>query len=659
MKLKNKTLKIYKGKVHDLTVENSHSYNVEGLGVHNSAAGCLLTWCLDITKIDPIPFKLYFERFLNPYRDGSPDLDIDFAAGTDERTLQFLIDKYGQERIVSVITFSTFNERGCLKDVAKALGQDGGFQSDAFAVSKEMPDTFEITLEEWFKTWPKNPECSIRVSKWLTDPNNKEIIDIVLKMQGQVRNLGKHAAGIIIAPSEIWRHIPVNISKGTVLSGFQESSFSKDLSSLGILKLDRLKLETLNVIKDAIKLVKDNKGIDIQEKVDFVNLNDQNLYTELRIGNNHGIFQFESPGMNSLVKGIKVEKFDEVVACSALFRPGPLNIGAHEEYIKNKFLRVEERKYVSKALIPLLEETNGVLIFQEQLMFIAHEIGGLTLGEGDNLRKVMDKASKIISKVSNKDKVSEEELKNKNYKEYLVLWERFQTGAKEKGLDEKDIMDIEAWLVRYLGYSFNKCLTKNHKIKVKNKGEVDLLDIKVGDYVLGYNQKRKKDEFNKVKNIYKSGIKKVYKITTESGKVLECTLNHKILTNEGMISLEKILKNNLKIKILYEKFEKIIEIEEIGEVETYDLEIDSEFHNYYANDVCVSNSHSVSYSYITAQTLFLKHYYPTEFYVALLNHPKSNNNKEKEKQWVQSAILSAMSKGIEIVPPTIQSNWEW
>lgn len=492
-----------------------------------SAAGCLLSYCLDITKIDPLRFGLYFERFLNPERKSMPDIDIDFEAGSDEKTLQFLYDKYGKERVVPVITFGTFNEKGCIKDVVKALGGEAGFESDVFAVTKEMPTkpVWDISLEEWLESWPKTEECSERVRNWLNDPDNDEAKQLTLKLQGQIRNLGKHAAGIVITPGPIWECMPVNICKGQIVSGFQESGSGKNLSDLGILKLDRLKLETLNIIKDAIKLVKDNRGIDIQEQVDYVNLEDPNLYIELRMGNNQGIFQFESEGMNALIKGIQVEKFDELVAANALYRPGPMGIGAHEEYIRNKF-NPDKRTYAHDSLAPLLEDTNGVLIYQEQLMFIANQLGGMTLGEGDLLRKYMDSAGKIIAKKLRGETLNDDDKKNKNYKGYVELWNKFIEGAKTKGLTEEEVTKIEDWLIQYLGYSFNK-------------------------------------------------------------------------------------------------------------------------------------SHAASYSYVAMQTLFLKHYYPTEFYTALLNHPKSINDKEKEKQWLQAALLSAMSKGIEIAPPIRQSNWEW
>lgn len=499
-----------------------------------SAAGCLLSYCLGIVKIDPIRFDLYFERFLNPARKGMPDIDLDFESGTDEKTLNFLYEKYGKDRVIPVITFGTFNEKGCLKDVVKAFGYDAGFTSDVFAVTKEMPSTptWDISLKEWFETWPTNPDCSERVRSWLTDPKNTDILKNTLKLQGQVRNIGKHAAGIVITPGKVWESIPVNICKGQIVSAFQESGGVKDLSSIGLLKLDRLKLETLNIIKSALKYIKEKYGeekyLEVKDKVDYVDIFDLNLFTELRTGNNQGIFQFESAGMNALIKGIKVENFEELAAANSLYRPATMKIGAHDEYIKNKF-NPESSKYVHSSLKPLLQNTNGVLIYQEQLMFIAREIGGMSLGEGDNLRKAMDGSGKIIAKNLQGIQLSEQEENNKGYKSYKELWQKFMNGAKEKGLSDEHLKAIESWLIQYLGYSFNR-------------------------------------------------------------------------------------------------------------------------------------SHAVSYSYIAMQTLFLKHYYPTEFYCALLNHPKSGSGadaKEKEKRWMASAIMSAMNKGIEIVPPNLKSNWEW
>lgn len=529
-KLKSKTIIPYKGKVHDLTVEETHSYNIEGISVHNSAAGCLLSWCLEITSIDPIRFDLYFERFMNPTRKSMPDIDVDFETGTDHITDEFLVGKYGRDRVLNVSTFSTFSEKGCLKDVVRAhLGKEYTERdSDVEAVTREMPnwDKVQFSLKDWFNNWPKDPLCSERVRNWLTNNANRTILEETIKLQGQVKGIGQHAAGIVITPGPCWEYLPTNIiaSNKSIVTAFQEADKSgKDLSELLILKLDRLKIETLSVIKEAIAIIKKEKGVDVSENVRNVNLEDKNLYAELRMGMNHGIFQFESAGMNALIRGMNSDSFEEVVAANALYRPGPMGIKAHEEYIQNKF-SPQNIHYVHPLLEDILGKTNGVLIFQEQLMFLAHKIGGMSLGEGDMLRRYMDKASGAILKKANNEELSRKE--QDNYKEFDKYWNKFLEGAVKSGNKAAEVDVIKNWVSKYIGYSFNR-------------------------------------------------------------------------------------------------------------------------------------SHSVCYAFLAMQTLYLKHYYPTEFYTALLNHPKDSGKKEKVQEWLASAIAAAMSKGIKILPPSTKSGWAW
>ena len=667
MKIVKKTYKNYTGTVHDLTVENSHSYNVEGLCVHNSAAGSLLSWCLDITKIDPLQFGLYFERFLNPSRNSPPDLDIDFMTGTDDVTTEFLYKKYGKERVFPVGTFLTFNEKGCIKDVVRAHfgGEYTGFDSDVAQVTKEMPDFNKVDydLAWWFENYPHMEECSPNVKRWLLDPENKVVLEQTLKLQGQPRGFGQHAAGVVITPGPSWEYIPTNmiVTKQSIVSAFQEADgSSKDLSYLGILKLDRLKLSTMNIIMDCIQMIKSDGGPDLFDVLMNIDehFDDKNLYQELMLGQNHGIFQFESPGMNAMLRGIEVERFDEMAAANALYRPGPMGIGAHRIYIDNKRFP-NQTEYPSELIKPILQETNGVMVFQEQVQFIAKEVAGMDLGEGDLLRRALDKAAKSIKKINMGDTLTEEEKNHKNFKAYQEYWGKFLKGAELKGVAKEEVDKILAYMSDYLGYSFNKCLSKNSLVQTKNRGQVPILEVIIGEEVKGYNPEIKQDEWVLVKARHNNGRKKLYRIKTKSGKVLECTLDHKIMTSKGMKTLREIRDRNLQVKIS-SLFEELIETEEIGFDETYDLEIDSEYHNFYANDVCVSNSHSVSYAFIAMQTLYLKHYYPTYFYTALLNMQKASNaGKEKEQQWLTQTVTAAMSKGIKINPPSRKSKWRW
>lgn len=632
-----------------------------------SAAGCLLSYCLDITKIDPLRFGLYFERFLNPTRNNLVDIDTDFMKDTDQIMDDFLYKKYGKERVLNVGTFLTFNEKGCLKDVVRTIrGKEAtSYGSSVAVVTDEMPN-FEkdrIKLEDWLRDWPKDERCSDIARDFLNDPENKKILDITLKLQGQIRGIGQHAAGVVITPKKSWDVVPTNVvgkeETKSLVTAFQEADKSgKDLSTLGILKLDRLKLETLNVIKATVDLVKETKDKDITDDVDYVNLDDENLFKEVSLGMNHGIFQFESPGMNSLLKNVKVSNFNELTACNALYRPGPMKIGAHNEFIKNKF-KPGEAKYVHESLREIFSDSNGVMIYQEQLMFIANKIGKMTLGDGDSLRRAMDRADKFIEKEVSGGKLTEEELNNKEYKLFQKYWNMFLDGAENNGFNKDEVNSLKAYLIKYLGYSFNKCLSKNHKVISKERGEINILDVKIGEEILGFNTKTKNDEFNKVKAIHKNGKKRVFNVIFDSGRIVESTLDHKFLTDSNdMLSLDDIYDFNVATKTI-DSYDGITQMCEVGMVDTYDLEIDSEDHNFYANGVCVSNSHSVSYAYLAMQTLFLKHYYPTEFYTSLLNHAKTSGKPEEIKQWITSSIISAMARGITIKPPSRKSGWNW
>lgn len=498
--------------------------------------------------------------------NSSPDVDIDFMSGTDHIVDEFLLNKYGKKRIMPVGTFSTFNEKGCLKDVVRAhLGAEGtGEESEVNLVTKEMPKVFgkskyalagktNFTLQEWFENYPSSPMCSPGVKRWIEDPKNELIIKQTLALQGNVRGFGKHAAGIVITPKESWYDLPTSIiaKQQSIISAFQEADgSSKDLSMLGILKLDRLKLSTMNVIMDTIKMIKKNTGVDITDTIMHIDehFDDPNLYAELRLGLNHGVFQFESAGINSLIRGINIETFDEVVAANALFRPGPMGINAHTEYIHNKF-NPKEASLPHPALEPILAETNGVMIFQEQVQFIANQIGGMSLGDGDMLRRYMDKAAKIITKTINGDELTDKEEKDKDYQSYLKYWDKLLKGAAEQGHSEKDVNKIKDYMIKYLGYSFNKCITQNHVVTSETRGNIAMLDVQVGEKILGYNPSTKENEFVPVKDKHINGKKKVFRIKTESGKILECTKDHKIMTEIGMRTLEEIIALELAVKV--------------------------------------------------------------------------------------------------------------
>lgn len=507
-----------------------------------SGGGSLLSYALDITKIDPLKYGLYFERFLNPTRNSPPDLDIDFESDTQDIIDDFLENKYGANRTFHVCTLGTFNEKSCLKDVARALlGREAVSRgSDIEQVTKDIDRLSaraskagkKFSLKDFFEEWHKDSACNAITKGWLTDPDHKKVMQQTLRLQGRVKQLGQHAAGVVITPSESWNYIPTNViaENGAVVSAFPEADGSfKALSYLGILKLDTLKIGAMNIITSCIKMVKERRGIDIKDDIVYVedHFDDHKLYEEIRMGLNHGIFQFESTGMNGLIRSIQIDDFNELAAANALFRPGPMGIGADKEFIRNKF-SPESISYIHPIMEKVLSETNGVMVFQEQVQFLAKEIAGFDYGKGDMLRRYMDKGSRFIAKVNMGEELTEEDKKDRKYGDYekfLGYWEQFMDNAKEQGFQEHELKLIQEYMLKYLGYSFNK-------------------------------------------------------------------------------------------------------------------------------------SHSVAYAYIAMQTLYLKTYYPEEFYCALLNNTKGNGSLEEKKEWLTKTIASAVAKGLKVLPPSRKSEWD-
>ena len=268
MKLKNKKYFHYSGKVYDIEVDTEdHSYNIEGLVVHNSAAGSLLAYTTEICQVDPVKHGLYFERFLNPQRTAKPDIDSDFSVGGKEFVYNFLQEKYGKDCVIGVGTHSIYRGKIALKDAARGLGKDTGFQSVLMTHINKITelDAFEGDLEEYFDNMQKTTS-DVVVRDWIRD--NKEIIYYANKLMGCTRQIGTHAGGIVITPTPIWNHIPVTRAAQTVVTAFREADGSyKELSDLGLLKLDILGLSSLSIIQTAIDEIKSNTGKDISNDI--------------------------------------------------------------------------------------------------------------------------------------------------------------------------------------------------------------------------------------------------------------------------------------------------------------------------------------------------------------------------------------------------------
>jgi len=386
-----------------------------------SAAGSLVSWALQITNIDPLKYNLLFERFLNPERVSMPDIDIDFCIEGRDRVINYVRDTYGHDKVCHIITFGTMLAKGVLKDVARALGFS--FE-DSQAITDLIPEQLKITLNEALEQEPKLKELLIN------NPRVKKLFDIAFKLEGLTRHASKHAAGIVICPEPVDEMLPVYVPPKTTELVAQYAM--SELESIGFLKIDFLGLKNLTLIDRALKLIAQQHGtqIDIQR----IPLDDPKAFTLLCAGNTSGVFQLESDGIKEVLSKLQPTTFEDIIAVNALYRPGPLGSGMVDDFIERKHGR-QEIKYIFPELEPVLNETYGVIVYQEQVMKIASTIGGYSLGEADILRRAMGK------------------------KKVEVMQEQsaiFVTKSTARGFDGKKAQELFDLMAYFAGYGFNK-----------------------------------------------------------------------------------------------------------------------------------------------------------------------------------------------------------
>lgn len=353
----------------------------EGIPVgpgRGSGAGSLVAYALRITDIDPLPYGLLFERFLNPERVSMPDFDIDFCMNRRGEVIEYVTRKYGEMNVGQIATYGALKAKGVIKDVGRVLGFH---YNDTDRLSKLVPDTIGITLAEALKEEP-------RLNKiYQEDRQIKDLIDIALSLEGLHRNVGMHAAGIVIGDEPLWHYCPVFRGANQELV----TQFAKDeVESAGLVKFDFLGLKTLTVIQDAVNLVNVNRAADDHLDVYILPLTDPAVYRLISSGETEGVFQLESSGFQGLLKKLKPDVFEDIVAAVALYRPGPLNSGMLDTFINRKH-GLEEIIYPHPLLEGILKETYGVIVYQEQVMQIAQVMAGFTLGAADLLRRAMGK----------------------------------------------------------------------------------------------------------------------------------------------------------------------------------------------------------------------------------------------------------------------------
>ena len=391
-----------------------------------SAAGSLVSYTLGITKLDPIKYDLLFERFLNPERVSMPDIDVDFCFERRQEVIDYVVEKYGKDQVVQIVTFGTMAARGVIKDVGRVMDVPY-VQCDTIA--KMIPQELNITIDKAMKA---NPELK---KIYETDETVRKLIDMSRRLEGLPRHTSMHAAGVVISQKPVMEYVPLSRgSDGSLVTQFTMTT----LEELGLLKMDFLGLRTLTVIQNAEKLVRRDKGIDLDmDKIDY---EDKKVYGMLGAGKTEGVFQLESTGMKNFMKELKPGNLEDIIAGLSLYRPGPMDF--IPQYIKGKN-NPDEIHYDCPELEPILKATYGCIVYQEQVMQIVRSLGGYTLGRSDLVRRAMSKK---------KASVMEKERQNFVYGNE----EEGVPGCIHRGISEKTANKIYDDMIDFAKYAFNK-----------------------------------------------------------------------------------------------------------------------------------------------------------------------------------------------------------
>jgi DNA polymerase-3 subunit alpha len=385
-----------------------------------SAAGSLVSYTMEITDIDPLQYGLLFERFLNPERISMPDIDIDFHTRRRGEVIQYVTEKYGREQVAQIITFGTLGARTAIKDVGRALEIP---YADVDKITKLIPTTLNIKLKDAIAQEPGITELAKK------DPRIAEVLEVALKVEGMARNCGMHAAGVVISPVPLQDLVPLyKTNKDEIVTEYDMVGLEK----LALLKMDFLGLTTLDIVQDALALIEKHEGVTL--KIEDMPLDDKKTYEIFSKGYTSGVFQFESRGMRDILRKYQPERIEDLCALNALYRPGPIQGGMVDDFIDRKHRR-KAVVYDVPDLKELLEETYGVIVYQEQVMQISNRLAGYSLGDADLLRRAMGK------------KKAEEMAKQRV---------RFVTGAVAKGYPQKKIEKIFDLMEQFAGYGFNK-----------------------------------------------------------------------------------------------------------------------------------------------------------------------------------------------------------
>ena len=477
-----------------------------------SGAGSLVAYALGITDLDPLAYDLLFERFLNPERVSMPDFDIDFCMEGRDRVIEYVARRYGRDRVSQIATHGTMAAKAVVRDVGRVLGHPYGYVD---RIAKLIPFEIGMTLDKAIEQ-----EAELR-RLYENDEEVRGLIDLARKLEGLARNVGKHAGGVVIAPSTLTDFSPLYCEEGD--AGAVTQFDKDDVESAGLVKFDFLGLRTLTIIDWAVRTINRERAAAGEPPLDIgtIPLNDAPTFDLLKRYQTTAVFQLESSGMKDLIRRLQPDCFEDIVALVALFRPGPLQSGMVDDFIDRKHGRARI-EYPHPTLATILQPTYGVILYQEQVMQIAQVLAGYSLGGADLLRRAMGK--------KDAEKMAKER-------------EGFVKGAMARGVEPETASYIFDLIDKFAGYGFNKCVHGDTVIMDAHTGEeirVEALFRNPCEFFVHALDDAGKLQIRQVSDVVWNGRKPVFELTTALGKRITATANHPLRTLEGWTPLENL-----------------------------------------------------------------------------------------------------------------------
>lgn len=492
-----------------------------------SAAGSLVAYAMEITNIDPVHYGLLFERFLNPERKSMPDIDTDFCIEKRDQVINYVTEKYGEDRVAQIITFNRMTSKAVLRDVARVLNiplKEADSMAKMIPVSRGKPTKLSVMISE------ETPEPDFR-KKYLddnvisgTEPpiSYRRWLDMAIRIEGTNKTFGVHAAGVVISAEPLDEIVPLQRNNdGSVITQY----YMEDIEAMGLLKMDFLGLKNLTMIQKAVELIEEYRHVKID--IDQIDLEDKSTFDILARGDLEGIFQVESSGMRQIVRELKPSNLEDISSILALYRPGPLDAGLIPKFINRKHGR-ETIDYAHEILRPILQETYGIMCYQEQIMRIAQDMGGYSLGQADLLRRAMGKKKKA---------------------EMEKYQGSFVEGSVGKGVPKKTAEELWEDMVKFAEY----CLTY----------ETPILTVEYGVLPIGYLVENRIScqvySLDSQGTLYTQpiaqwhdrGSQLVFEYQLENGQKIRSTPDHKFMTTTGeMVEIDRIFAEGLDLQMV-------------------------------------------------------------------------------------------------------------